>query len=75
MAIEEVTMYRVLCDRCGQPDDDDDCYAWVELDQALFVARELEWLVRDDGLWCPRCTTWDEEADEEVPISAALETP
>jgi hypothetical protein len=68
MSVEEVTMYRVICDRCGQADDSD-YYAWMDDSQALDVARESEWLIRDDGQWCPGCTTWDEEADEEVPLA------
>jgi hypothetical protein len=68
VSVEAVTMYRVLCDRCGRRDESDDYYCWVDPDQALTVARESEWLITDDGQWCPDCTTWDEEADEEVPL-------
>lgn len=71
MSVEAVTMYRAVCDRCGQGDDSE-YYAWTDADQALDVARESEWLIRDDGQWCPHCTTWDEEADEEIPIPATL---
>ena len=72
MAVEAVTMYRVLCDRCGKSDSDwSDYYAWLDADQAITVAHESGWLIRDAHEWCPDCTTWDEEADEEVPLPSA----
>jgi hypothetical protein len=67
--IEAVTMYRVLCDGCGQPDDSDDYYAWLEDSQAIDMARESEWLITDDGgHFCAACQTWDEEKDEMVGV-------
>ena len=73
MSVEAVTMYRSLCDRCGQADDSE-FYAWADADQAITVAEESEWLIRDDGEWCPSCTTWDEEADEEDALAVAMQT-
>ncbi len=69
-------MYRVLCDRCGAADDGCDYYAWATPDQAVDVAvSDGEWLRIIEGesgeerLYCPSCTTWDEEADELVPLT------
>ena len=67
MAIAEVTMYRVICDRCGASAQDGDFYAWATKDSAIDEATGSDWLVNDDGHWCGDCTTWDEDADEEVP--------
>ena len=72
MSVQPVTMYRVTCDTCGQGDDSE-FYAWTDQDQALDVARESEWLIRDDGQWCAGCVVWDEEKDEPVPIFAPRE--
>ena len=68
MACEEVTMYRLVCDRCEvSAQEDGDCYAWADKDSAKAEAEDAGWLFTDDGEFCPDCTTWDEEQDERVP--------
>jgi hypothetical protein len=77
MAIIEVTMYRLVCDRCGKSAQDaSDYYAWADKDSAVNDAECDDWLLRDDGDWCQDCTVDDEERDERVPVaSAAALTP
>jgi len=68
MAIIEVTMYRLVCDRCGKSaQDGTDWYAWSDEDGAVNDAEDNGWLMRDDGHWCNHCTRYDEERDEYVP--------
>jgi hypothetical protein len=68
MSFEEVTMYRLLCDRCGvSAQEDSDYYAWADKDSAKRGAEETQWLFTEDGAFCDDCTTWDEERDERVP--------
>ena len=69
--VEEVTMYRVVCDRCGKRDESDEYAAWADREQAIYSAEASEWLIRDNGHWCWDCTIWDEEADEDVPNPVA----
>jgi hypothetical protein len=55
VSVEQVTMYRVICDRCGETAQQDDYYAWADFSQALDEARDAEWLITDDGDWCHDC--------------------
>ena len=71
MSVKEVTMYRVECDGCGKGNDANSTFfAWADEEAALFEAAESEWLVNDDGQWCPDCYIWTDEKDSYVPISA-----
>ena len=76
MTIRAVTMFQIVCDRCGGTDDGCDYYAWTEADQARDVAvSDGGWLVtgpsHDEHHWCPACCVYDEDADEFVPITEA----
>ena len=69
--IEEVTMYRVLCDRedCGDSPQDGDYYAWAQRDIALQDAVDADWYVTDKGTLCmehrPKCA----EPDCDYPLT------
>lgn len=68
MSFTQVTMYRVMCDRCGvHADDAGDYFAWADKDQAITEAEEMLWLIRADGHWCPGCVTYDGEHDAYIP--------
>ena len=54
MALVTVTMYRIVCDRCGAcAQDDSDFYAWADDAQALDDASDADWLITDDGKHVP----------------------
>lgn len=73
MAITQITMYRIVCDRCGKSaQDGTDYYAWQDKDAAVLDAENDGWLLRDDGDWCNDCTVYDEKRDEYVPDPAAV---
>ena len=66
--IKLVTMYSVVCDRCGKTygvDDGIDC--WVDICTAREQAMESEWVEIGDKHYCPDCYEFDEELDEYVP--------
>ena len=64
--IESVTMYRAICDGCGDcAQDGGDYYAWAEPDQAV---EEAEWREIDGKHYCDDCWKWDEETDQPVAI-------
>lgn len=72
--IKEVTMFTVICDRCGTDSCEDAEYvAWATLDQAVDVASESDWLIDSDGKhYCENCHRWDEEMDVEAPLPPLL---
>ncbi len=54
--IQEVTMYRVVCDEpgCEVPaQDETDYYAWADPGSAVDGAMDGEWIVRDGLHLCP----------------------
>lgn len=58
MGIEEVTMYRIVCDgdECkASPQDDSDYYAWASVDGAELDADGADWFKSEDGSihYCP----------------------
>lgn len=66
--IKEVTMYSVVCDRCGKTygvDDGIDC--WVDICTAREQAMESEWIEIGEKHYCPDCYEFNEELDEYVP--------
>lgn len=70
MTVKPVTMYTVLCDRCGA-DAFEGCEftAWSDEEQAIDVVRETgDWLTTDEGQWCESCVIWDEKKDAVVPL-------
>ena len=66
--IKEVTMYSVVCDRCGKTygvDDGIDC--WVDICTAREQATESEWVEIGDKHYCPDCYEFSDELEEYVP--------
>ena len=72
MSVNEVTMYRVICDRCGESAQEGDYWAWESVESAISEASASDWLVNDDGHWCPDCTIWTDENDCEIPAPGPL---
>lgn len=65
--IKPVTMYSVVCDRCGKPFEADDSVAWTDKQSARFYALESEWKEIDNKHYCHDCYEFDDELDEYVP--------
>lgn len=67
--IKPVTMYSVVCDRCGKPfiDEFNGIVAWLDEGTAKEQAMESEWAEIGDKHYCPECYEFDEKLDENVP--------
>ena len=67
--IKPVTMYSVVCDRCGKQfvDEFNGIVAWLDEGTAKEQAMESEWVEICDKHYCPECYEFDEELDEYVP--------
>lgn len=64
--IKAVTMYSVVCDRCGRILEDD-CISWTDKQSARSYALESGWIEISDKHYCPDCYEFDDELDEYVP--------
>ena len=67
--IKPVTMYSVVCDRCGKPfiDEFNGIAAWLDEGTAKEQAMESEWAEIGDKHYCPDCYEFDEELDDFIP--------
>ena len=67
--INPVTMYSVVCDRCGKSfiDEFNGIVAWLEEGTAKEQAMESEWAEIGDKHYCPDCYEFDDALDEYVP--------
>lgn len=66
--IKPVTMYSVVCDRCGKTfGEDDGIAAWVDECTTREQAMESEWIEIGDKHYSPDCYEFDNELDEYVP--------
>lgn len=63
MAIKDVKMYTVKCDRCGKVFETDDYSAWDDPDWAKEYACEDDWISVTKGDFCPNCYNYNEEID------------
>ncbi len=72
MSIEEVPMYRVVCDGPGcaaSAQDETDYWGWADSDAAVDDAKNAGWLVTEDGKhYCEDHSTWSENEDARVPL-------
>lgn len=71
--IREVTMYQVVCDRCGKcAQEESEHWAWADPDQAEDDAEYGDWLILEtevggEAHYCEGCTMWNDDEDERVP--------
>ena len=65
--IKPVTMYSVVCDRCGKEFETYDFVAWTDECSAREQALESEWQEIGGKHYCPDCYEYDENTDEYVP--------
>lgn len=66
--IKPVTMYSVVCDRCGKTyNENDGVIAWLDEGTARGQALESEWIEIEDKHYCPDCYEFNDELDENVP--------
>lgn len=64
--IKPVTMYSVVCDRCGKTfiEEFNGIVAWLDEGTAKEQAMESEWAEIGDKHYCPDCYEYDDELDE-----------
>lgn len=68
--IKPVTMYSVVCDRCGKPfiDEFNGIVAWLDEGTAKEQAMESEWVEIGDKHYCPDCYEFfDDNSEKYVP--------
>ena len=66
--IKPVTMYSVVCDRCGKTyNENDGVIAWLDEGTARGQALESEWVEIEDKHYCPDCYEFNDVLDEYVP--------
>ena len=66
--IREVTMYQVVCDRCGRScAETGGIMAWANQDSARIAAWKSGWLLVDHETYCHDCVEYDEETDKYKP--------
>lgn len=63
--IRNVTMYSVVCDRCGRYLED--AAVWDDKRSAIAYAKDSRWAEIGDKHYCPDCYEFDDELDEYVP--------
>jgi len=73
MSVQQVPMYRVICDRCGiSAHEHGDYYAWTEVEGAEIEADASDWTIEGGNHLCPDCTpTWRDD-EEESPLDRAV---
>lgn len=67
MSVREVTMYTIVCDRCGC----DACYdtdykAWADVEGVRECSCE-GWEEIDGKDYCPDCLVWNDDETELIP--------
>ena len=67
--IKSVTMYSVICDRCGKQfiDEFNGVIAWLNEGTAKEQVMESEWVEIGDKYYCPDCYEFNDELDENDP--------
>lgn len=67
--IKPVTMYSVVCDRCGKPfiDEFNGIVAWLDEGTAKEQAMESEWVEIGDKHYCPDCYEFNDNSEKYVP--------
>ena len=66
--IKLVTMYSVVCDRCGKTFcEGDTTITGADKKSARGYALESGWVEIGDNHYCPDCYEFDDELDEYVP--------
>ena len=67
--IKPVTMYSVVCDRCGKTfiDEFNGIVAWLDEGTAKEQAMESEWVEIGDKHYCPDCYEFNEVLNVYVP--------
>lgn len=63
--IKPITMYSVVCDRCGRILEDG--AVWEDKSSAISYAVNSKWKEIGDKHYCPNCYEFDDELDECVP--------
>lgn len=69
--IKPVTMYSIICDRCGRSLEDG--AIWSNTISAESYALDSKWIKIGNKHYCPDCYEFDEELDEYVPKKEIVE--
>jgi len=65
--IKPVTIYTVICDRCGKDSADGTDYSgWNDKEYSVDCATDDNWIVLDDNHYCPDCHEYND--DDELTI-------
>jgi hypothetical protein len=60
--IKEITMYSILCNKCGKDVCEEDEYSgWNDQGYVNDIAMENGWHIDEDAHYCPDCYEYDEE--------------
>lgn len=66
--IKEVTMYTVVCDRCGKDNGEGGEFAcWGDEFDARYDAESNDWNEIEGKDYCQDCVMWNEDESELVP--------
>ena len=65
--IKPVTMYSVVCDRCGKIFETDGCIAWTDKQSAIYYALASEWEEIGDKHYCQDCYEFNDVLNVYVP--------
>ena len=58
---KRVTMYQMVCDRCGYVLEVGDINAFADKDYALDCAMDDEWVEVKRKHYCPKCYSFDDK--------------
>jgi predicted lipoprotein with Yx(FWY)xxD motif len=65
--IKEVTMYTIVCDRCGvDACEGQDYSAWSDIDGARESTTD-GWLLIEDKDYCENCQQWNDDESQLIP--------
>lgn len=68
--IKEVTMYTVICDRCGKDNGEGGEFsAWGSAFDAKCDAEAQDWHFIEQGHYCPNCVEWNADESDLIPKS------
>lgn len=65
--IKPLTMYSVVCDRCGKIFETDGCIAWTDKQSSIYYALASEWKEIGDKHYCPDCYEFNDVLNVYVP--------
>ena len=71
--IKKVTMFTVLCDRCGKDACEGTDWSCWDSPEAVRECSSEGWENIDEKDYCPACLTWNEDESELIPKPEPVE--